>query len=140
MIQHKSCHLRIHDMQVLFSEQIKMRSALQEKEPAQSGIQSEHEGNQTSATMDIKALKGELENVKSQMVELQNDYFELQREYEKLSNKPKNSSGWSLHWRKIKNSLHTKPAETEIGDRQHTPKSPSSIFRRVNPGRKLSMS
>ena len=51
---------------------------MHEKEPAQIGIQSEQEENQTSATMDIKALKAELENVKSQMVELQNDYCELQ--------------------------------------------------------------
>ena len=70
-------------MQVLFSEQVKMRAAMHEKEPAQIGIQSEQEENQTSATMDIKALKAELENVKSQMVELQNDYCELQQEYKK---------------------------------------------------------
>ncbi|KAK7399552.1 hypothetical protein VNO78_10737 [Psophocarpus tetragonolobus] len=127
-------------VQVLFSEQIKMRTAMQEKEPAQSGIQSEQEGNQTSATMDIKALKAELENLKSKMVELQNDYFELQQEYEKLSKKPKNSPGWSLNWQKIKNSLHTKPAGVEIRDRQDTPKSPNTILRRLNPRRRLSMS
>jgi len=127
-------------MQVLFSEQVKMRTAMQEKEPAQSGIQSEQEGNQTSATMDIKALKAELENVKSKMVDLQNDYFELQQEYEKLSSKPKNSTGWTLHWRKIKNSLHTKPAGVEIGDRQDIPKSPNNILRILNPRRRLSMS
>ncbi|KAH1134987.1 hypothetical protein GLYMA_05G178500v4 [Glycine max] len=127
-------------VQILFSEQVKMRAAMHEKEPAQIGIQSEQEGNHTSATMDIKALKAELENVKSQMVELQNDYCELQQEYEKLSNKPKNSSGWSLNWRKIKNSLHTKPAGVEIGDRQDAPKSPNTILRRLNPRRRLSMS
>ncbi|QCD84695.1 hypothetical protein DEO72_LG2g5050 [Vigna unguiculata] len=127
-------------VQVLFSEQVKMRTAMQEKEPAQSGIQSEQEGNQTSASMDIKALKAELENVKSKMVDLQNDYFELQQEYEKLSNKPKNSSGWILHWRKIKNSLHTKPAGVEIGDRQDTPKSPNTVIRILNPRRRSSMS
>ncbi|KAK7358982.1 hypothetical protein VNO77_00925 [Canavalia gladiata] len=115
-------------VQVLFSEQIKMRAAMQEKEPAQSGIQSEQEGNQTSATMDIKTLRAELENVKSKMVELQNDYFELQHEYEKLSNKPKNSSGWVLNWRKIKNSFHTKPAGVETEDRQDTPKSPNTTL------------
>ncbi|XP_027918604.1 BTB/POZ domain-containing protein DOT3 isoform X2 [Vigna unguiculata] len=127
-------------VQVLFSEQVKMRTAMQEKEPAQRGIQSEQEGNQTSASMDIKALKAELENVKSKMVDLQNDYFELQQEYEKLSNKPKNSSGWILHWRKIKNSLHTKPAGVEIGDRQDTPKSPNTVIRILNPRRRSSMS
>ncbi|XP_020233281.1 BTB/POZ domain-containing protein DOT3 isoform X1 [Cajanus cajan] len=127
-------------VQVLFSEQVKMRTAMQEKEPAQSGSQSEQEGNQTSATLDIKTLKTELENVKSKMVELQNDYFELQQEYEKLSNKPKNSSGWTLHWRKIKNSLHTKPAGIEIGERQDMPKSPNRILRIINPRRRLSMS
>ncbi|XP_027365621.1 BTB/POZ domain-containing protein DOT3 isoform X1 [Abrus precatorius] len=127
-------------VQVLFSEQIKMRAAMQEKEPAQSGIQSEQEGNQTSATMDIKALKAELESVKSKMVELQNDYFELQQEYEKLSNKPKNSSGWTLNWRKIKNSLHIKPTGVDIGDRKDSPKSPNTTLRRGTPRRRLSMS
>ncbi|KAE9602841.1 hypothetical protein Lalb_Chr12g0203841 [Lupinus albus] len=69
----------IQDMKVLFSEHVKMRAAMQEKESAQSGT----------------AEREELENVKSDMVELQNDYFELQREYEKLSNRPMNSLGWS---------------------------------------------
>ncbi|KAK7247420.1 hypothetical protein RIF29_42303 [Crotalaria pallida] len=128
-------------VQVLFSEQVKMRVAMQDKEPAQSGINYEQEGNETSASMDIKTLKAELENVKSNMVELQNDYFELQREYEKLSNKPKNSSsGWSLNWRKIKNSFHAKPAGDEIGDGPDTQKSPKPIRHRGTPRTRLSMS
>ncbi|KAK7318610.1 hypothetical protein RJT34_03313 [Clitoria ternatea] len=126
-------------VQVLFSEQVKMRTAMQEKEPAQSGIQSEQEGNGTSASMDIKTLKAELENVKSKMVELQSDYFELQQEYEKLSKKPKNSLGWTLNWRKIKNSFHTKPAGLEIGNKQDIPKSPNHTQRRGTP-RRQSMS
>lgn len=140
VIQPKSCHLNgsIQDMQVLFSEQVKMRAAMQEKEPAQSGINSEQDGNQASASMDVKTLKAELENVKSNMVELQSDYFELQREYGKLSNKPKN--GWGLNWRKIKNSLHVKPAGDETRDGQDMPKSPNPTQRKGALRRRLSMS
>ncbi|RYR17546.1 hypothetical protein Ahy_B03g062259 isoform B [Arachis hypogaea] len=126
-------------VQVLFSEQVKMRAAMQEKEQEQSGINSEQDENQTSASMDIKTLKSELEHVKSKMIELQKDYFELQREYEKL-NKPKNSTGWSLNWRKIKNSFHVKPAGDEIGDEQDVPKSPEPVQQKGTPRRRTSMS
>ncbi|XP_058758871.1 BTB/POZ domain-containing protein DOT3-like [Vicia villosa] len=129
-------------VQVLFAEQVKMRAAMQEKEPAQSGINSEHEVNQTSATIDIKTLKAELENVKSKMVELQNDYFDLQEEYKKLSNKekPKNSLSLGLNWRKIKNSFHVKPAGGETRDGQDTPASPNRSRRRSAPRRRVSTS
>lgn len=114
---------------------------MQEKEPAQSGIQTEQDENQISATIDIKTLKAELENVKSKMVELQSDYFELQQEYEKLSNnKPKNSSAWSFNWRKIKNSFHTKPAGVETGDGQDKPKTPNQTRSKETPRRRQSMS
>lgn len=130
----------VQDMQVLFSEQVKMRAAMQEKELAQSGINSEQEGNQTSATIDIKTLKTELESVKSKMVELQNDYFELQQDYEKLSNKPKNPLGWGLNWRKIKSSFHVKPAGDETRDGQGIPKSPNPTQRKGTPRRRLFVS
>ncbi|XP_061343678.1 BTB/POZ domain-containing protein DOT3 isoform X3 [Gastrolobium bilobum] len=127
-------------VQVLFSEQVKMRAAMQEKEPAQNGINSEHDGNQISAALDIKSLKAELENVKSKMVELQSDYFELQQEYEKLSNKPKNLSGWSLNWRKIKKSFHTKTAGDETENGQDIPKSSNPVRHKGTPRRRVSMS
>ncbi|CAJ2677057.1 unnamed protein product [Trifolium pratense] len=129
-------------VQVLFAEQVKMRAAMQEKEPAQSGINSEHDVNQISASMDIKTLKTELENVKSNMVELQNDYFELQEEYKKLSNndKSKNPSSWGLNWRKIKNSFHVKHAGCETRDGQDIPTSPNHTRRRSAPRRRLSTS
>jgi hypothetical protein len=129
-------------MQVLFAEQVKMRAAMQEKEPAQSGINSEHDVNQISASMDIKTLKTELDNVKSKMVELQNDYFELQEEYKKLSttDKSKNPSSWGINWRKIKNSFHVKHGGCETRDGQDIPTSPSRTRRRSAPRRRLSMS
>ncbi|KAL1366127.1 BTB/POZ domain-containing protein DOT3 [Arachis ipaensis] len=127
-------------VQVLFSEQVKMRATMQEKEQEQSGINSEQDENQTSASMDIKTLKSELEHVKSKMIELQKDYFELQREYEKLNSKPKNSTGWSLNWRKIKNSFHVKPAGDEIGDEQDVTKSPEPVQQKGTPRRRTSMS
>lgn len=142
VIQFRSCQLKlsVQDMQVLFSEQVKMRTAMQEKEPAQSGINSEQDGNQISATMDIKTLKVELENVKSKMVELQNDYVELQQEYEKINNKQKNPSGWGLNWRKIKKSFHVKPTGDETRDGEDMPKSPKPTRHKGTPRRRLSAS
>ncbi|GMY11495.1 BTB/POZ domain-containing protein DOT3 [Fagus crenata] len=107
-------------VQVLLSEQLKMRAAMQEKE---NGNTSEQEGNQSSTNMEIKTLKADLENIKMKMAELQSDYSELQQEYGKLSNKPKNVSGWTFSWRKIKNSFHAKLDGDETGDRQQRPNS-----------------
>jgi hypothetical protein len=103
-------------MQVLFSEQVKMRAAMQEKEPAPSGNISEQEGNQSSTVTEIKNLKAELQVVKTKMAELQSDYSE----YEKQK-KPKNVSGLSFTWRKIKNSLHARVEGDETGDGQQRP-------------------
>ncbi|KAM1181828.1 hypothetical protein ACFX2I_000341 [Malus domestica] len=105
-------------VQVLFSEQVKMRTVMQEKE-SPSGENSEQHGNHSSTDAETKNLKAELENVKMKMAELQSDYSELQHKYERIiSNKQKNVSGWSLGWRKIKNSFHTKVEENETGDNQ----------------------
>lgn len=122
----------IYVMQVLFSEQVKMRAAMQEKEPASRGDDSEQGDTQPSTSMEIKNLREELENVKTRMAELQKDYSELQREYEKLSNKNKIVSGWSLGWRKIKNSFHSKADADETGNQQQTCNSTTrrSSFRR----------
>ncbi|KAF7839952.1 BTB/POZ domain-containing protein DOT3 isoform X1 [Senna tora] len=128
-------------VQVLFSEQVKMREAMQEKEPAPSVNISEQEGNQSSTNMEIQTLKSELENVKSKMAELHDDYSELQREYEKLSSKPKNASGWSINWRKIKKSFHAKQeGDDQSVERQDKPQSPNPNTLRANSRRRLSMS
>ncbi|XVE86779.1 hypothetical protein DITRI_Ditri18aG0061200 [Diplodiscus trichospermus] len=105
-------------VQVLFSEQAKMRMAMQGKEPLTRGDNSEQEEHRPSTNTEIKNLKSELENVKAKMSELQNDYSDLQQEYGKICNKHKNTSGWSLNWRKIKNSFHVK-AEDDTRDEQH---------------------
>ncbi|CAL8164071.1 unnamed protein product [Prunus armeniaca] len=107
-------------VQVLFSEQVKMRTAMQEKE-SQSGNNSEQEGNYSSTDAEIKNLKAELEDVKIKMAELQSDYSELQQEYERIGSKQKNVSGWSLGWRKIKNSFHAKVEGNETGEGQQRP-------------------
>lgn len=99
---------------------------MQEKEAAPSENNSEQEGNDASTGMEIKTLKAELENVKMKMAELQNDYIVLQQDYEKLSNKNKHTSGWSIGWRKIKKSFHTKPDRDETGEEQERP-NPSRI-------------
>ena len=104
-------------MQVLLSEQLKMREEMLDK----NSNTSEPEGNQSSTNMEIKTMKAELENMKTKMETLQSDYSELQQEYGKLSNKPKNASGWPFSWRKIKNSFHAKVDGDETGDGQQRP-------------------
>ncbi|KAF8012197.1 hypothetical protein BT93_I0356 [Corymbia citriodora subsp. variegata] len=108
-------------MQVLFSEQVKMRAATQGKEQELSGNNSEQDGNRSSTEIEITNLRAELENVKAKMAELQNDYTELQQEYEKLNNKQRNGSTWSSGWRKIKNSFHAKQEGDEIRDGENRP-------------------
>lgn len=118
-----------------------MREAMQEKEQAPSGNNSEPDVNQSFTNAEIQALKSELENVKSKMTELHNDYSELQREYEKLSDsKPKNASGWGFNWRKIKQSFHVKLEGEETEERQDKSKSPFPNRLRANSKRRLSMS
>ncbi|GFY94040.1 phototropic-responsive NPH3 family protein [Actinidia rufa] len=90
-------------MQVLVSEQIKMRAVMQGKEQVASGNNSDHEESQSSRE-EIKILKEELHKVKAEMQELQRDYTELQRINGKVNNKRRSLSGWTLGWRKIINS------------------------------------
>ncbi|PSS36694.1 BTB/POZ domain-containing protein [Actinidia chinensis var. chinensis] len=90
-------------MQVLLSEQIKMRAVMQGKEQAASGNNSDQEESWTSKE-EIKILKDELLKVKAEMQGLQKDYTELQRIYGNVNNKRRSLSGWTLGWRKIKNS------------------------------------
>ncbi|XP_038905473.1 BTB/POZ domain-containing protein DOT3 isoform X1 [Benincasa hispida] len=120
-------------VQVLFSEQVKMRSAMQEKEKAPSS-DSDQDGNHLSTDREIKNLKTELESVKAQMAELQSDYSELQQEYEKLSNKQKNITSWGLGWKKIKNSFHTRVDGDEPAHRR-----PSRTSSRMSLRRRLSI-
>ncbi|CAL9001653.1 unnamed protein product [Prunus brigantina] len=123
-------------VQVLFSEQVKMRTVMQEKE-SQSGNNSEQEGNHSSTDAEIKNLKAELEDVKIKMAELQSDYSELQQEYERIGSKQKNVLGWSLGWRKIKNSFHAKVEGNETGEGQQRP---NPAGRRPSSRRRSSMS
>ncbi|CAK9163247.1 unnamed protein product [Ilex paraguariensis] len=91
-------------IQVLFSEQVKMRAAMQGKDQAASDDNSDQEGVGSSTKKEIKTLKAELENVKIRMTELQKDQSELLQEYEKLNKKQRNISSWPFGWRKIKKS------------------------------------
>ena len=121
-------------MQVLFSEQVKMRSAMQEKEKAPSSDNSVEDGNPLSTDREIKNLKEELQSVKTQMAGLQRDYSELQQEYEKLSNKQKNVAGWVFGWKKIKNSFQTRVDGDEPAQRRS-----SRLSSRVSLRDRLSM-
>lgn len=111
-------------VQVIFSEQVKMRMAMQGKEPIQRGDNSKQEENPISTNREITTLKEELENVKMQMSQLQNDYFELQKEYENISNKKKTTSGWTSGWRRIKHSFHVKREGDEAVDEHERPNAP----------------
>lgn len=96
--------MQISTSQVLFSVQVKMRAAMQPKDPEASTVTAEQEGDWSITKEEVKALKAELERVKMKMAELQRDYNDLQREYGNLSNKPRNISSWSLGWKKIRKS------------------------------------
>ncbi|KAM3281840.1 BTB/POZ domain-containing protein DOT3 isoform X2 [Capsicum chacoense] len=110
-------------IQVLLSEQVKMRAALQGKDITGSDDNSDKENCWSSTKNEVKSLREELENVKMQMAELQRDYSELQQEYEKANNKHRSS--WTSGWRKIKKSAHfiRKMVEDETHERKHRVKS-----------------
>lgn len=102
-------------MQVLLSEQVKMRAAINTKEmilPTGSAI--EHGNNLLYINKEIKDIKAELDMVKTKMSELQNDYYDLQQEFEKLSNKQKHASGWNSGWKKIKNSFFQSRMDSHV--------------------------
>ncbi|RZC89505.1 hypothetical protein C5167_027048 [Papaver somniferum] len=101
--------------QVLLSEQVKMRAAINTKEmilPTGSAI--EHGNNLLYTNKEIKDIKAELDMVKTKMSELQNDYYDLQQEFEKLSNKQKHASGWNSGWKKIKNSFFQSRMDSHV--------------------------
>ncbi|KAI3864480.1 hypothetical protein MKW92_012758 [Papaver armeniacum] len=102
-------------MQVLLSEQVKMRAAINTKEmilPTGSAI--EHSNNLLYTNKEIKDIKAELDMVKTKMSELQNEYYDLQQEFEKLNNKQKHASGWDSGWKKIKNSFFQSRMDSHV--------------------------
>ncbi|CAO2830769.1 unnamed protein product [Amaranthus hypochondriacus] len=90
-------------IQVLFSEQVKMRSAMQSKEETIGGNTHEDDESWSSTKKEMNTLRTELEKVKEKMLELQRDYTELQTEYIKQVNKQRSNSNWIFSWKKIKN-------------------------------------
>ncbi|XP_027772854.1 BTB/POZ domain-containing protein DOT3 isoform X1 [Solanum pennellii] len=113
-------------MQVLLSEQVKMRAAVHGKDITESDDNSDKENRWSSTKNEVKSLREELENVKIQMGELHRDYSELQQEYEKTNNKHR--SPWTSGWRKMKKSalFIRKMIEDETQEGEH----------RVKPGRR----
>ncbi|KAH7518675.1 hypothetical protein FEM48_Zijuj09G0196100 [Ziziphus jujuba var. spinosa] len=117
-------------VQVLFSEQVKISSAIANnslKDGAESNYQpmvvnrktlleatpqSFQEGWAT-AKKDINTLKFELESVKAKYLELQNDMENLQRQFDKMA-KQKQTSSWSSGWKKL--SKLTKMSNLEQQD------------------------
>uniref|UniRef100_A0A2P2KIF0 BTB/POZ domain-containing protein DOT3 n=1 Tax=Rhizophora mucronata TaxID=61149 RepID=A0A2P2KIF0_RHIMU len=123
-------------IQVLLAEQVKVRLAMQGKEPkaTASGNSLEQETKQPSTETEIMALKKELENVKTKIAELHRDYSELQHEYARLNNKQKNILGWSFGWKKIRESAlfprKVDADETEEEQRRSNPLNSQRSFRR----------
>ncbi|XP_015076313.1 BTB/POZ domain-containing protein DOT3 isoform X2 [Solanum pennellii] len=113
-------------IQVLLSEQVKMRAAVHGKDITESDDNSDKENRWSSTKNEVKSLREELENVKIQMGELHRDYSELQQEYEKTNNKHR--SPWTSGWRKMKKSalFIRKMIEDETQEGEH----------RVKPGRR----
>ncbi|KAF5189170.1 BTB/POZ domain-containing protein DOT3 [Thalictrum thalictroides] len=89
-------------MQVLCSEQIKMRAAMNGKGPTQHDIICE-QNNTWSTKKEIRNIICELQKIRASIEELQHDYSQLQQEFEKV-NKQKNVFGWSSGWKKFKTS------------------------------------
>ncbi|XP_052197717.1 BTB/POZ domain-containing protein DOT3-like isoform X2 [Diospyros lotus] len=87
-------------VQVLFSEQVKMRKAMGKEQTASSDNSDQHDT--WTSTKEITTLKAELEKVKMEVQGLQKDYGELQRECEKKTDKCRTSLGWTLGRMKIK--------------------------------------
>uniref|UniRef100_A0A2P2KIC0 Root phototropism protein n=1 Tax=Rhizophora mucronata TaxID=61149 RepID=A0A2P2KIC0_RHIMU len=123
-------------LKVLLAEQVKVRLAMQGKEPkaTASGNSLEQETKQPSTETEIMALKKELENVKTKIAELHRDYSELQHEYARLNNKQKNILGWSFGWKKIRESAlfprKVDADETEEEQRRSNPLNSQRSFRR----------
>lgn len=101
-------------IQVLFSEQVKMRTAMQSKEQTIEGNNRENDESWSSTRKEMTTLRTELEKVKEQMSELQRDYSELQQEYIKQINKQRRNSSWIFRWKKVKEiSLFDEKVEEE---------------------------
>lgn len=94
---------KMPQFQVLFSEQVKIRAAVQGKDHTVSDENLTQEGSWSCTKKEVNILKAELEIIKSHMGDLQKDYVELQHEYEKLNNSHKNL--WTFGWLKIKKSV-----------------------------------
>ncbi|OIT20760.1 PREDICTED: BTB/POZ domain-containing protein DOT3-like [Nicotiana attenuata] len=106
-------------IQVLFSEQVKMKAAIQGKDHIPSDDESDKESSQSPSKKEVKSLKEELEKIKIQMEELQRDYSELQHDYEKVSNKNTKTS-WTFGWRKMKKSaLSDGKLDSEVTEEGH---------------------
>ncbi|KAH9605011.1 hypothetical protein KSS87_012896 [Heliosperma pusillum] len=116
-------------IQVLFSEQAKMRVAMQTKDHVENVAECEDEESWSSAKKEINTLKTELEKVKEKMSELQRDYSELQREYEKHINKQQSTSSWILRWRKILNTASFN-GKVEADSGEQKKRRPSNLGRR----------
>ncbi|KAF9623756.1 hypothetical protein IFM89_005263 [Coptis chinensis] len=126
-----------YDMQVLFSEQVKMRAAMKENEPKQHEIVFEQDGR-LSTKKEIKTIMCELQKIRTQMAELQHDYSDLQREFDKL-NKQKSISGWSSGWKKLKNStLFYAKTNGVDGEEVHPGQTPASCKSHRNRSQSIS--
>ncbi|CAN8236837.1 unnamed protein product [Cochlearia groenlandica] len=121
-------------VQVLFSEQVKMRMMMREKKQ-ETKEENSDEVKLLSRDNEIKILKEELETVKKKMSEIHKDYNDLQEEYERLlisKQKSTTTHNWGIRWLKIKKSIQTKQEDDETRDktRRRSSTGPRTSFRR----------
>lgn len=90
--------------QVLFSEQVKLRAIIKGKGQTETPDELDQESSWLSTNKEVGDLRKEVEKMKLQMDAMQRDHSELQHEYQKQNIGRRNSSGWTLGWRKIRKS------------------------------------
>lgn len=134
-VQNERLPLRVV-VQVLFSEQVKISNALASSSTSLKDVHESHYYHQPvitnrksllegtpqsfqegweSAKKDINTLKFELEGVKGKYLEMQNDMENLQKQFDKML-KQKQTSGWSIGWKKLMSKKLTKKTIVESND------------------------
>ncbi|KAL8476174.1 hypothetical protein ACS0TY_028729 [Phlomoides rotata] len=107
-------------IQVLFSEQGKIRNGIQGNSQIEIADKPDQESSRSSTSKEVKSLRIELEKVKEEMAEMQRQYSELQQEYQKHKVKQRKSSGWTVGWQKLrKSALFNLKMDGEDTDESH---------------------
>ncbi|KAK1423741.1 hypothetical protein QVD17_19049 [Tagetes erecta] len=122
-------------IQVLFTEQVKLRATMNVKQEEANMNNAElQEDNGSSTKEEIKMLKVELEKMMMVIEELQRDYLNLQKDCKNMRTNQNALSGWIFGWKKLKKTtlFHGKISENENTEEREKVKNMRSIlgFRR----------